>query len=115
MAGLPEDPRAAVPQDLSDSDVREYERRVAGELREVMIGGQGGLVEVDEIELVVSRPDTLIVFRYHHRDEYVGSEPSLVARAASRGSSATGLAVDRDDTCQLPGGRKRAEGASFRS
>jgi hypothetical protein len=58
IAGVPEGPRAPVPQDLRDGDSREYERRVLAELRGVMIGSQGGPLEVDEIEVAGSRPDT---------------------------------------------------------
>jgi hypothetical protein len=97
VAALPEDPTELVPQDLSDDDSREYERRVVAELRGVMIGGQGGLLEVADIEVVGSRPNTLIVFRYHHRRQYIGRDPSLVAGPHAEVARLWDFAIDPED------------------
>lgn len=86
-----------MPQDLSDEDSREYERRVIGELRRVMIGGQGGLVEIDEVESLGSRPDTLIIFRYHHRPQYVGRHLSILAGPRAEAARLWEFAIDADD------------------
>lgn len=117
MGGLPDDPEALVAQDLSDEDSREYEQRVLAELRRVMIG-RGALVEMDEIELLGSRPDTLVVFRYHHRDEFVGRHPSLVAGRRAEVARIWEFAIDPDDPwsqglMDAPGVLAAAIGSAF--
>jgi hypothetical protein len=74
-----DDPTALVPADLSAEDARRYEVCVLEELRNHFIGRPTtGLVVVDEIEIVGSRPDMLFVFRYHHRPEFIGRAPEVV-------------------------------------
>jgi len=97
MAGLPDDPDEAVPQELSDEDAVEYERRVLAELRRVMIGGEGGLVEVDAVDSLGSRPDTLVVFRYHYRPLYLGRHPSTVAGPRAEVARLWEFAIDAHD------------------
>lgn len=97
MAGLPQDWNEPVPQTLDEEDSREYERRVVAELRRVMMGAARGLVEMDEIELIGSRPETRIVFRYHHRDEFVGRHPSLVGGRRAEVAALWQFAIDEDD------------------
>jgi hypothetical protein len=94
---LPEDPFAVVPQDLAGKDSREYEQRVVAELRRVLIGGTGGVVEFDGIELRGSRPDTAIVFHYHHRPQYVGRNPALVAGPRAEIARLCEFALDPGD------------------
>jgi hypothetical protein len=51
-------------QDLDEADSRAYEEHTVRVLREVLLGLDAGLVAVDAVELMGSRPDTLVVFRY---------------------------------------------------
>ena len=78
MSRLPDDPSEPVPQDLDDEEARVYEERTVDALRAGLFPPRGGFVVVDEVEAVGSRPDTKIVFRYHHREEFVGRDPSIV-------------------------------------
>jgi hypothetical protein len=74
-----DDPMALVPAEMDADDARRYERRVLELLREHFVGAPStGILIVDDVELVGSRPDTLVVFRYHHRPEYVGRHQALV-------------------------------------
>lgn len=77
MMALPEDPDAPVPEDLDEAGSAAYERRTCDALRAVLMQDRGGLLAVDTVELHGSRPDTLVVFRYHHREQYVGRDPAL--------------------------------------
>lgn len=97
MAGLPQDPEALVPQALGAEDAAEFERRVGQSLREAMMGGRGGLVEIDAIDLVGSRPDTSVVFRYHHREQYVGHAPGVDAGPRAEVARLWEFAIDPDD------------------
>jgi hypothetical protein len=89
-------PDGLVPQELSETDSREYEQRTVAYLREVLMGGSA-LVTLDAIELVGSRPDTLVVFRYHYRPEFVGRHPGLVAGPQAEIARLWDFAIDRDD------------------
>jgi hypothetical protein len=74
-----DDPMALVPEEMDGDDARRYEHRVLELLREHFVGAPStGILVIDDIELVGSRPDTLVVFRYHHPPEYVGQHPDLV-------------------------------------
>ena len=80
MTDLFADLDALVPRDLDRADSRAYEKHTVRELRRVLSGlDEDTLVAVDAVDLVGSRPDTLVVFRYHHRPQYVGRQPGLVA------------------------------------
>jgi hypothetical protein len=72
-----DDPNRLLPQDLDEQDSRRYEERTIAYLLDHMKPASGGLVQMDTIELLGSRPDTLVVFRYHHRAEYLESDPTL--------------------------------------
>ncbi|HEY3926432.1 MAG TPA: hypothetical protein VGL75_17860 [Acidothermaceae bacterium] len=67
------------------------------ELRRVMLSGQAGLVEIDEIERLGTRPDTVIVFRYHHRPKYVGRDPSIIGGPQAEVARLWQFAIDPDD------------------
>lgn len=63
-----------------------------------MIGSAAGSVIVDdEIELVGPRPDTLVVFRYHHHPAYVGRDAELVAGPRAEAARLWNFAIDPDD------------------
>ena len=61
------------------------------------MGGLGGLLELNEIELHGSRPETLIVFRYHHREPRVGRHPLLVAGTRAEIARLWDFAIDPTD------------------
>jgi hypothetical protein len=96
VADLFEDPTALVPQKLDETASRRYEELTVESLRHAMLPDRGGLVVVDAIELVGSRPDTLVVFRYHHRDKYVGRAPGLDAGPRAEVMSLWDYAIDDD-------------------
>jgi hypothetical protein len=107
-----------VPQDLSREDAREYERRVVSELRREMIGGQAGLIEIDAVELLGARPDTVVLFRYHHRPQYLVRDPVLVAGPRAELARLWEFAIDEDDQrsngfMDGPGVLAAAIGSSF--
>jgi hypothetical protein len=97
VGSLPDDPRRLVSQDQSDEASREYEQRVVDELRRVMLGGEAGLVKIDQIERLGTRPDTLIVFRYYHRPECVGRDPSIVGGPQAEVARLWEFAIDPED------------------
>ncbi len=97
-----DDPDALVPQELNTRDSRAYEERIVDALREHMIGNTAGLVIVDEIDLVGSRPDTLVVFRYHHDSDYAGRQADLVEGPRAEAARLWDFAIDPDD--QYSGG-----------
>jgi hypothetical protein len=76
-----DDPSALVPWDLGVSQSRAYELRTVQELQEVLVGKQFSIrpLIVDRVELSGNRPDTLVLFRYHYRPEFVGRSPELVS------------------------------------
>jgi hypothetical protein len=92
-----DDPHALVPQGLEAQESRAYEERTVDALREHMIGSMAGLVIVDEIELVGARPETLVLFRYHHHPSYVGRHADLVAGPQAEGARLWEFAIDPDD------------------
>lgn len=77
MAELFRDPTALVPQDLDEAMSRRYEELTVEELRSALLVETEGPVIFDAIDVVGSRPDTLVVFRYHHRPEYIGKAQGL--------------------------------------
>jgi hypothetical protein len=79
-----DNPQGLVPQSLDAQDSRAYEERTGDELRRHMMACTAGLLVIDAIELVGSRPDTLIVFRYHRRSEHVGRDAGLVGKRSLR-------------------------------
>lgn len=84
----------------------------------MMLGGEGGLVLIDEIELTGSRPDTLVVFRYHHREEYVGRHPALVDGPQAELARLWEFAIDPEDpyshgVMDPPGALAAAIGSAF--
>jgi hypothetical protein len=91
------DPDAVVTQDLDEADSRAYEEHTVRALREVLLGLDAGLVTVDAVDLVGSRPDTLVVFRYHHRPQYVGQHPGLVAGPCAEIARLWEYAIDDED------------------
>jgi hypothetical protein len=91
-----DDPNALVPQELDDQESRRYEERTAAFLREHMMAANAGLVEMDAIELVGSRPETLVVFRYHHRARYVDQHPSVVAGPRAKVAKLWDFAIDEE-------------------
>jgi hypothetical protein len=118
VGGLPDDPEQPVPIELSDEDSQEFERRVVGVLRDEMIGGQGGLVEIEAIELQGSRPDTLVVFRYQYRPQYIRRHPGVVAGPQAEIARFWDFAADPDDQWSRglmnpPGVVAAAIGSSF--
>jgi hypothetical protein len=92
-----DDPQALVPQELNAQGSRAYEERTANALREHMIGSTAGSVIVDEIELVGSRPETRIVFRYHHHPGYLGRHADLVEGPRAEAARLWEFAIDPDD------------------
>lgn len=91
------DPDALVPQGLSSHESRAYEERTVDALRQHMIGMTAGSVIVDEIELVGSRPETLVVFRYHHHPSQVGRYTDLLAGSRAEAARLWEFAIDPDD------------------
>jgi hypothetical protein len=89
-------PDGLVPQELSEADSHEYEQRTVAYLRDVLIG-RSALVIMDAIELVGSRPDTSVVFRYHYRPESVGRHPGLVPGPQAEIARLWDFAIDPDD------------------
>jgi hypothetical protein len=98
MADLFADPDALVPQDLNEADSRIYEEHTVRELRRVMLGLDGRLAAVDAVDLVGSRPGTLVVFRYHYRPQHVGRHPALVAGQRAEIAHFWEFAIDPDDS-----------------
>jgi hypothetical protein len=92
-----DDRDALVSQGLDSDESRAYEERTVHALREHMIGCTAGSVIVDGIELVGSRPETLVVFRYHHHPSYVGRHPDFVAGPRAEAARLWEFAIDRDD------------------
>ncbi len=97
MAKKFEDPDALVPQELNAADSRTYEERTVEALRQAMTPATSGLIAIDAIELVGSRPDTLVVLRYHHRPEFVGRHPALVTGPRAEIARLWDYAIDSDD------------------
>jgi hypothetical protein len=62
-----------------------------------MIGSTAGSVIVDEIELVGSRPETLVLIRYHHPPSYVGRHEGLVAGPRAEVARLWAFVIDPDD------------------
>lgn len=90
------DPSRLVRQDLSADNARAYEERTVAELRQAMMGQRHGLVVIDAIELAGTRPDTLVVFRYHHRGQYRG-DPSFAEGPQAEIATLWEFAIDPDD------------------
>jgi hypothetical protein len=91
VAHLFDDPQAVVRRDLGDADSHAYELLVVSFLREWMMVDREewlhpGVVIIDNIELVGMRPDTQVLFRYHHRPHVIekdaGLGPGPLAEAA---------------------------------
>lgn len=101
-----EDPQGLVPHELDAQDSRAYEERTVEALRERMIGSTAGPVIIDEIELVGFRPDTLVIFRYHHHPSYVGRDAALVAGPCAEAAKLWEFAVDPGD--RYSGGKMEA-------
>ena len=101
-----EDPQGLVPQELDAQESRAYEERTVEALRERMIGSTAGPVIIDEIELVGFRPDTLVIFRYHHHPSYVGRDAALVAGPCAEAAKLWEFAVDPGD--RYSGGKMEA-------
>jgi hypothetical protein len=94
-----DDPNAPVPQDLDAADSRAYELRVVEFLREALVGVPStGLVIVDDVALGGARPDTLVVFRYHHRPEFIGRTPELVDGPLAEIAPLWEIAIDEEDS-----------------
>lgn len=118
MAHTFDDSDALVPQNLSDADSRVYEERTLEALRVAMIPSpDDALVIMDTIELVGSRPDTLVVFRYHHNPRYVGRSPGLEAGPRAELAGLWEHALDRDPyvpgLMESPGVLASAIGSAF--
>ena len=96
------DPHALIPQDLDAQESRAYEERTADALREHLIGSTAGPVIVDEIELVGARPETLVLFRYHHHPSYVERHADLVEGPRAEAARLWEFAIDPED--QYSGG-----------
>lgn len=97
-----DDPDALVPQRLDAQESRAYEERTADALREYLIGSTAGPVVVDEIELIGSRPETLVLFRYHHHPGYVTRHVDLVEGPRAEAARFWEFAIDPED--QYAGG-----------
>jgi hypothetical protein len=111
-----DDPNALVPQDLNAADSRAYELRTVEFLREWPVGVPStGLVVFDDVQLIGTRPDTLVVFRYHHRPEYVGRAPELVDGPLTEIAPFWEFALDEDVTGMMdpPGVLAAAIGSAF--
>jgi hypothetical protein len=91
------EPHALVPQELDAHESRAYEERTAAALREHFIGSTAGPVIVDEIELVGARPETLVVFRYHHHPSYVERHPDLDEGSRAETARLWEFAIDPED------------------
>jgi hypothetical protein len=99
MAISLDDPKAPVPQDLDAADSRAYELCVVEFLREWSVGVPSkGLVVIDDVALVGDRPDTLVVFRYHHRPESIGRAPELVNGPLAEIAPLWEIAIDEEDS-----------------
>jgi hypothetical protein len=93
-----DDPNALVPQDLGPADSRAYEVRTVELLREWLVGVPStGMVVVDDVQLIGTRPDTLVVFRYHHRAEFIGRGPELVEGPLAEIAPLWEFAIDEED------------------
>ena len=92
-----DDPAALIPQGLDPQESRAYEERTVDAVSEHMIGMTAGLVIVDEIQLVGSRPETPVVFRYHHHPTYVGRHADLVVGPRAEAARLWEFAIDPDD------------------
>lgn len=92
-----DDAQALIPQGLDGQESRAYEERTVDVLREYLIGRVAGLVIVDDIQLVGSRPETMVVFRYHHRPSYVGGHADIVAGPRAEVARLWEFAIDPDD------------------
>lgn len=93
-----DDPIALVPTDLGAADSRAYELRTVELLREAMLKGPSDLLAVvDDVQLVGTRPDTLVVFRYHHGPGFVGQLPQLIAGPLAEVARFWEFAFDEDD------------------
>ena len=92
-----DDLHGLVPQGLDSHESRAYEERTVDALREHTIGMTAGSVIVDEIELIGSRPETLVLFRYHHHPSYVGRHADLVAGPRAEAARLWEFAIDPDD------------------
>jgi hypothetical protein len=93
-----DDPNALVPQDLGTADSRAYELRTVELLREWLVGVPStGVVVVDDVQLIGTRPDTLVVFRYHHRAEFIGRAPELVDGPLAEIAPLWEFAIDEED------------------
>jgi hypothetical protein len=89
-----DDPNALLPQDLDQAQSRKYEERIVRFLHEHMMSANAGLVEMDAIELVGSRPETMVVFRYHHRPAYIGQDPAVVSGSRAEAAKLWEFAID---------------------
>jgi hypothetical protein len=94
MRPLPDDLAALAPQDLSHDDSRAYVSRTIEAPRHALIGNGDGLVMIDEIEAIGDRPDTRVIFRYHHRREFIDRDPALVAGPLAEAASLWSFAID---------------------
>jgi hypothetical protein len=90
-------PDGLVPQSLDAQDSRAYEEHTVDALRSHMMGSATGLVVMDAIELVGSRPETLVVFRYHHNPDHVARNADVMAGARAEAASLWDFAIDPDD------------------
>jgi hypothetical protein len=87
-------PNALIPQALDHAQSRKYEERIVHFLREHMMSASAGLVVMDAIELVGSRPETMVVFRYHHRPPYIGQDPGIVPGPRAEAAKLWEFAID---------------------
>ncbi|MGH2895838.1 MAG: hypothetical protein ACRDPM_21575 [Solirubrobacteraceae bacterium] len=113
-----DDPDALIPQGLGVKDSRTYEERTVDALREHLIGSAAGPVVVDAIDLVGSRPGTLVVFRYHHNPSYLVQHADLAPGPCAEAASLWEFAIDPDDPYSAgmmgpPGALAAAIGSAF--